>query len=83
MDVSWYSAESGGVVSFAGMSGYYAPMQITEERCADIEKISDDTFGVSVKPIFAKLLKVLSKMELRFLNRTIYSQFCWAILRIQ
>ena len=38
-------AEGGfDVVSFAGMSGYYAPMQITEERCADIEKISDDAF---------------------------------------
>ena len=38
-------AEGGfDVVSFTGMSGYYAPMQIEEERRADIEKISDDAF---------------------------------------
>ena len=38
-------AEGGfDVVSFAGMSGYYAPMQMEAERCADIEKISDDGF---------------------------------------
>ena len=38
-------AEGGfDVVSFAGMSGYYAPMQMEAERCADIEKISDDAF---------------------------------------
>ena len=57
MDVSWYSAESGGVVSFAGMSGYYAPMQITEERCADIEKISDDTFWSICKANIRKTLE--------------------------
>ena len=32
------------VVSSAGMSGFYAPMQITEERCDEVQKISDDTF---------------------------------------
>ena len=26
------------------MSGFYAPMQITEERCDEVQKISDDTF---------------------------------------
>ncbi len=32
------------VVSSAGMSGFYAPMQITEERCDEVQKISDDAF---------------------------------------
>ena len=32
------------VVSAAGMSGFYAPAQITEKRRAEIEKISDDVF---------------------------------------
>lgn len=32
------------VVSAAGMSGYYAPRQITKECSAEIEQISDDAF---------------------------------------
>ena len=43
------SAQEGGydVVSAAAMSGFYAPVQITEERRAEIEKISSDTFWAS------------------------------------
>ena len=38
--------EAGGydVVSAAAMSGYYAPAQITQERCAEIELISSEAF---------------------------------------
>ena len=32
------------VVSAAAMSGYYAPAQITGERCAEIDQISSDAF---------------------------------------
>ncbi|WP_333527769.1 DUF2268 domain-containing putative Zn-dependent protease [Faecalibacterium prausnitzii] len=43
------AAQEGGydVVSAATMSGFYAPVQITEERQAEIEKISSDTFWAS------------------------------------
>ena len=35
------------VVSAAGINGFYAPMQITQQRLEEIRKISDDTFWSS------------------------------------
>ncbi len=32
------------VVSAAGINGFYAPEQITQEHCSEVDQISDDTF---------------------------------------
>lgn len=52
-------AENGGrdVVSAATMSGGYAPAQITEERLAEIEAISENTFWAACEDSIRKTLE--------------------------
>lgn len=51
-------AEGGfDVVSAAGMSGFYAPSQITQERLPEVDKISNDEFWDSCKNSICRTLE--------------------------
>ena len=58
------------VVSSAGMSGFYAPMQITEERCDEVQKSAMMLFGTTAKIVFAIPSKILRGTGFSSLNKT-------------
>ena len=45
------------VVSAAGINGFYAPMQITQQRLEEVRKISDDTFWSSCEASIRNTLR--------------------------
>lgn len=64
------AAQEGGydVVSAATMSGFYAPVQITEERQAEIEKSAAILFGQAVRP--ASVIRFLTLSSTAFNSRS-------------
>ena len=72
------AAQEGGydVVSAATMSGFYAPVQITEERQAEIEKISSDTFWASCEASIVIRFLTLSSTVFNSRSRSMCLRSC-------
>lgn len=61
------------VVSATGMSGDYALSQITSERLAEIEQISDTSFGATVKIVSETRWRGLRLTGLPYRHRIMFS----------